>query len=167
MSKLRRRSIKKSITPRTRRSSTPPTSPNFYWDASRGWIPRKLGTHSGAHSTTSIIFLPSADVAVAFMHSFSAIVAIFLWDITTYISFPFNVFNFISNSVPLRALCGGLCDQSQIFLFTSSPIYRHGLLTISVCQPYVILSFMSSPLITSSFEHFPWDTSLSHSCLRI
>ena len=73
----------------------------------------------------AIIFLPSRDVAVALMHSFSAIVVIFLWDITMYISFPFNVFNVISNSVPLRALCGGLCDQSPIFLFTSSPIYHH------------------------------------------
>ena len=66
----------------------------------------------------AIIFLPSRDVAVALMHSFSAIVVIFLWDITMYISFPFNVFHVISNSVPLRALCGGLCDQSQIY-----PIY--------------------------------------------
>ena len=30
-----------------------------------------------------------------------------------------------------------------------------GLLTFLVYQPYVILPFMSSPLITSSFEHFP------------
>ena len=55
----------------------------------------------------------------------------------------------------------------KIFLFTFSPYITIGLLAFLVYQPYVILPFMSSPLITSSFEHFPWDTSLSHSCLRI
>ena len=43
----------------------------------------------------------------------------------------------------------------KIFLFTFSPYITIGLLAFLVYQPYVILPFMSSPLITSSFEHFP------------
>ena len=167
MSKLLRRSIKKSTIPRTRHSSTPTTSPNFYWDASRGWIPRKLGTHSGAPSTTSTIFLPSRDVAVDFMHGFSAIVVIFLWDINTYSFFVQCVQIYFQFGPTSCTMWRTLWSIQKIFLFTSSPYITIGLLAFLVYQPYVILPFMSSPLITSSFEHFPWDTSLSHSCLRI
>ena len=124
MSKLLRRSIKKFTIPRTRHSSTPTTSAIFYCDASRGWIPRKLGTHSEAPRITSTIFLPALDAAVDFMQYSFAIVAIFLLDISNSRS-SFNVFKFTSNSVSPRALFGGLCDHSQIFLFTSTPIYHN------------------------------------------
>ena len=70
MSQLLQKPIRKSTIPRMRRRSTPTTSPNFYSDASRDWIPRKLGTHSEAHSTTSTRFLPSWNVMVDFLHIF-------------------------------------------------------------------------------------------------
>ena len=153
MSKLLRRSIKKFTIPRTRHSSTPTTSAIFYCDASRGWIPRKLGTHSEAPRITSTIFLPALDAAVDFMQYSFAIVAIFLLDISNSRS-SFNFFYF--NSVSPRALFGGLCDHSQFFyLRLLQYITMDYSIFFLVYQPYVILPFMSSPLITSSFEHFP------------
>ena len=83
MSKLLRRSIKKFTIPRTRRSSTPTTSPNFYWDASRGWNLHTLGTHSGAPSITSTIFLLALDAAVDFMQYSFTIVGISFWTSST------------------------------------------------------------------------------------
>ena len=70
MSQLLQKSIRKSTIPRMRRSSTPTTSPNFYSDASRDWIPRKLGTHPEAYSSTSTRFLPSWNVMMDFLHIF-------------------------------------------------------------------------------------------------
>ena len=87
MSKLLRRYIKKFTTPRTRRSSTPSTSLNSYWDASRGWIPCKLGTHSGAPNITSATVLLTLDEAVDFLQYSFTIVDISLGHHQLY--FPF------------------------------------------------------------------------------
>ena len=167
MSQLLRKSILKSTIPRMRRSSTPTTSPNFYSDASRDWIPRKLGTHSEAHSTTSTRFLPSWNVMVDFLQIF-LLLRLQFFGTSTLI---FIVYSMHSNLFPSWSRFVHYVEDFVInpkFFFLRLLQYiTFGLLTILVSQPYVILPFMSSPLITSSFEHFLWDTSLSHSCLRI
>ena len=56
----------------------------------------------------------------------------------------------------------------QFFYFHPLQYITIGLLQFFSGVPALrYFAVRSSPLITSSFERFPWDTSLSHSCLRI
>ena len=164
MSKLLRRYIKKFTTPRTRRSSTPSTSLNSYWDAFRGWIPRKLGTHSGAPNITSATVLLTLDEAVDFLQYSFTIVDISLGHHQLYFPFIQCFYIYFEFGITSCTIWRPLWSFPKIFYLYSLQYFTIGLLqSFLVYQLYVILPFTSLPMITSSFERFPWDTSLSHS----
>ena len=169
MSKLLRRSIKKFTIPSTRRSSTPTTSLNSYWDASRGWIPRKLGTHSGVPSITSAIFLYWLWMRSWILCNILLQSCVYSFGTSSTILFLHSMFSYLLRlQYHLMYYLEDFVIIPQFFYLHPLQYIKIGLLkSFLVYQPYVILPFISSPMITSSFERFPWDTSLSHSCLRI